>query len=719
MEIEKLLELEYADLINQIENIKNYEEKIKTLLNDKIIEKLKLYIFDLFTSESMYRQKIFLNNPNFYKAVSPSILYTYINSINPNDIHNYLIIDNLIEHIKQAGNITTLLEKIEDKNKLKKLIMKENIFKILKEENNYKPLLLFTEDKEIIEYIKDKNIKATIKELYENKNYDILDNDEIKYILIKEKSDKMFELLNTKKAEIIIKENPQILYEIFKNNNDKGKLLKNQIFQKYITTEILDKIIPLIEHNISCIKIILEESKLLKKRIEFSLLLIIIKNISELLEYLENNSTDYIINYELLENAIYIAQTYNSKSHLYFLLSKNIVKNINVIELFSKIKIEKKELDKIIEKVKLGPYKKMLIYNTLKYQTNDMKEIENQIKEDLYNYKTNEIIEELKEELKDESILSDIDIEPILEFLYKNPTFKITKAYFEIILSRLFRKITISSYPNIKLKIKNIYDEGIQKNNEIIINARNIKDTLNKNIEIFSVFFHELIHEKQEKTIYNTYDYEILKQLKDELLRSKIDTYYDENYYNISTEVEAFIKGKIMSINYFYKKCKQIPDIEKRKKEIKEYCKYDKITDRKNNENIYSLEYLFDKIYPKEEIKKAIEIYPILLFEYNEDGTKKSLQELIILYSLAKYNLMNEKTNKNIQIYVFYKRLLDDIMLKNQKIVNEEEIIEYNEELRTISYYYSKESMYYEIYNKKLYEMKSYTPKLSILIKKR
>ena len=28
------------------------------------------------------------------------------------------------------------------------------------------------------------------------------------------------------------------------------------------------------------------------------------------------------------------------------------------------------------------------------------------------------------------------------------------------------------------------------------------KDTLNKNIEIFSVFFHELIHEKQEKTMY-------------------------------------------------------------------------------------------------------------------------------------------------------------------------------------------------------------------------
>ena len=182
MEIEKL---EYTDLINQIENIKNYEEKIKILLNDKIIEKLTVYIFELFKSESIYRQKIFLNNPNFYKAISPSLLYTYINGINSNNLYNYLIIDNLINHIKQAGNITTLLEKIEDKNKLKKLIMKENIFKILEEENNYKPLLLFTEDKEIIEYIKNKNIKVIIKEVYENNNYDNLNEDEIKYILLK------------------------------------------------------------------------------------------------------------------------------------------------------------------------------------------------------------------------------------------------------------------------------------------------------------------------------------------------------------------------------------------------------------------------------------------------------------------------------------------------------------------------------------------------------
>lgn len=714
MEIEKL---EYTDLINQIENIKNYEEKIKMLLNDKIIEKLTVYIFELFKSESIYRQKMFLNNQNFYKTVSPSLLYTYINGVNSNNLYNYLIIDNLINHIKQAGNITTLLEKIEDKNKLKKLIMKENIFKILEEENNYKPLLLFTEDKEIIEYIKNKKIKVNIKELYENNNYDNLNETEIKYILLKEKTDKIFKLLDIKKTKIILKGNPEILYEIFKNNIEKEKILKNQIFQNYITTEILDKIIPLIEHNISCIKIILEQPILLEQLDEYSLSTLLAFNSVELLEYLNNTNITEKISYKALENTIYMAQTYNIKSYLYFLLSKNIVKNINVIELFSKIKIEKKELDQIIEKVKLNKYKKILIYNTLKYKTNNIKEIENQIEEDINNYRSNEIIEELKEELKDESILSDIDIEPILEFLYKNPTFKITKAYFEIILSRLFRKITISSYPNIKLKIKNIYDEGIQKNNEIIINSQNIKDTLNKNIEIFSVFFHELIHAKQEKTIYNTYDYETFKQVKDELLRSIIDTYYDENYYNISTEVEAFIKGEIMSINYFYKKCKQIPDMEKRKKEIKEYCTNNKITDRKNDENIYSLEYLFDKIYTKEEIKKVIDIYPILLFEYNSDGTKKSLQELILLYSKAKYNLINKKTNKNIQIYVFYKRLLDDIMLKNQKIINEEEIIKYNEELKTIPYH-SKETIYYKIYNEKLSEMKSYIPKTAILKKR-
>ena len=68
------------ELIEKIENIKNYQEKIDFLLSDEVVESLKdsKYIFNLFRSESEYRKKLFLSNLNFYKAVSPIELYLYI-----------------------------------------------------------------------------------------------------------------------------------------------------------------------------------------------------------------------------------------------------------------------------------------------------------------------------------------------------------------------------------------------------------------------------------------------------------------------------------------------------------------------------------------------------------------------------------------------------------------------------------------------------------------
>ena len=112
------------ELIEKIENIKNYQEKIYFLLSDEVVESLKdsKYIFNLFRSESEYRKKLFLSNLNFYKAVSPIELYLYIELQTDISKYEYLCNENVVNYIAQFDNIGTIIEKMENIKLIKKLI---------------------------------------------------------------------------------------------------------------------------------------------------------------------------------------------------------------------------------------------------------------------------------------------------------------------------------------------------------------------------------------------------------------------------------------------------------------------------------------------------------------------------------------------------------------------------------------------------------------------
>ena len=80
---------------------------------------------------------------------------------------------------------------------------------------------------------------------------------------------------------------------------------------------------------------------------------------------------------------------------------------------------------------------------------------------------------------------------------------------------------------------------------------------------------------------------------------------------------------------------------------------------------------LFDEIVDKNKIKDFANSYPILLLEYNDDGSKKTLEQIIMLYSKAKEAYLNNKTPHTLKVYIFYMKLIKDLVLENQVKVNE------------------------------------------------
>ena len=692
------------ELIRKIENIENYQEKIDLLLSDDVIEKLKesKYIFNFFKSESEFRKKIFLNNPNFYKAIYPDELYQYISLQIDINKYEYLCNEDVVNHIAKFDNISSIIEKMENIKLVKKLILKNHIFKFIEQEYNYTILLLFVNDNDVREYLNKKNLPDNIKKFYENKNINNLLPDEILY-LIKHISDKsIIFCLNNGKVIEIIKKNPQILYKIYQNNLDKCELLSNPYFTNLLTKDLLDQII-YTNFDSKIAKEILYNPNIVELIDGNSLLLMMKNNLNILMDELEREVISNKIDENTIETLIKLIDDENVYTYLFVILSKNIVKRINVIDFFSRINvnISKQELKYIFDLVSLDKYKRMVIYDVIDKKPFSLKE-QNQMINCLENFEVNDMIINLKEEIKEGSICSNINIDKIFDFLHKNPDYEITNEYFEIVLYRLFEKIKNEECSSIKLKMVPLNNnEGEANMFNILLNSNMIGNSLNRNLFAFSVFFHELTHIKQYNGFNKlNYRYETLKQVKEEILRTELANYYDDCYNLLSLETEAYVRGMIEAIKYFYENTKQIPDKEYFTGQLKKMSSFLYVTDRILNGKVYSLEMLFDEVVNSDKINDLINIYPILLLEYNDDGSKKSLSQVIMLYSKAKVAYLNNKTSHTLNVYVFYMKLIKDLVLDNQISVDESLM---NSCFREIADLRENDN---QIYNEKVRELK-------------
>lgn len=165
--------------------------------------------------------------------------------------------------------------------------------------------------------------------------------------------------------------------------------------------------------------------------------------------------------------------------------------------------------------------------------------------------------------------------------------------------------------------------------------------------DIINTIFHEVRHAVQyndinNHTLKNISEYDMIKE---QLIRKADFIFYDINYDSITAEIDARVEGRKKMYQYLQSlgiSIEQIleGDTEYNKKAKMAYEEYvHEETDRLENSNkefkvnfsdVKSLDSIFDELITKH--PKLIQENPILKYEYNEDGTRKSRIEMLQEY---------------------------------------------------------------------------------------
>lgn len=165
--------------------------------------------------------------------------------------------------------------------------------------------------------------------------------------------------------------------------------------------------------------------------------------------------------------------------------------------------------------------------------------------------------------------------------------------------------------------------------------------------DIINTIFHEVRHAVQyndinNNTLKNISEYDMIKE---QLIRKADFIFYDINYDSITAEIDARVEGRKKMYQYLQSlgiSIEQIleGDTEYNKKAKMAYEEYvHEETDRLENSNkefkvnfsdVKSLDSIFDELITKH--PKLIQENPILKYEYNEDGTRKSRIEMLQEY---------------------------------------------------------------------------------------
>lgn len=719
------------NLIKEIEEISNFPKKIDLLLKDESIEVLKGtdYIYELYNNSNSSRKSVFHTHPNFYKALTPGDLYSCLqNETNTKLILELLNAPNILETITKTNLIINILETTNKEN-LKELLLNDKVFYALNYENCTKFYLLFIEDEEIRNFILNQSINKKLKEKFINNDLinEKLTDEELFYLLLNGNYELIVKLLRkTTTYQMLIKDN-MLIIDLFNNYDEKLRLilLKNQIYSHLIFNKF-DEI-----YNTLSVKetnLIFENKELLKKLDGETINYFLAKYPKKLKQYLENEELTNLIEQKCIKYQIKAITLYkpNIKKNLiiHYFFSKNIIKRLSSDDLAYAINsLSENEKIEVIKEIfkfnKISIYKIALVINKL-ILNNDQKQIifyelynknlqeviieaDKKVTKYLKNFCSNDLLEELKEDIKDNILGKEINILKIYDELKSCPYMILSKNYFEIF---------ITLFANQKLKEKHIDVEvvteiltkkncGLYRQNKVLVNSLYIKETLFENIETFKTITHEFTHYIQEDNYQRLiYDYDTLKQVKDEILKDRVRNYYKiyRNYFVSNYECEAFLE----EIKIKYKLLKEFNCLEE--KDVKKLVQLTKKTVNLKNQTdrigkkfkTYSLNYYFDKAVKPIEIPMFLKEYPILSLEYNSDGSKKTLIDLIESFVEAKRNLLKEKNESNVQRFVFYKKILDDKMYKNQRHISKEEYLLLLKEIKVLIYYKSNDLIFNE-----------------------
>lgn len=138
-------------------------------------------------------------------------------------------------------------------------------------------------------------------------------------------------------------------------------------------------------------------------------------------------------------------------------------------------------------------------------------------------------------------------------------------------------------------------------------------------IGMIDTVFHELRHMRQYLMARTgVSSYMSLIYAKEDFIINKYHKIYKNNHDSMKFEEDAMIDA--------IKNWKDVYDAERRKQNL--YSSMHKICITKKQRDDFAFD-MFDKLMKKKENRYILEIYPVLQKEYNEDGTKKSLNQVV------------------------------------------------------------------------------------------
>ena len=271
------------------------------------------------------------------------------------------------------------------------------------------------------------------------------------------------------------------------------------------------------------------------------------------------------------------------------------------------------------------------------------------IDEDVSNFLLNDL-------LNNSNNYSDEEIKNIIKSFCYN---LVSKYYHDFDIEVLLSKEIDS-----KSTLNNV--EGLVLNKTIYLEESVLLDIKNSNIEILRIIFHEIQHIKQRHLLEtNNISYKAFLLIMEQIIIMEMPSkYYSDNYLYFFEEVDARLESEFQLYDFLDSNNQEllsdnideilenISDCEKQAENM-----FRKVSDKKVNK-----EELFDKIIQKN--TEYIELYPLLNFYYNSDGSKIPISSIIkrrnsvasnssdeIIYdrvkTLDKHIILNRSGSKN------------------------------------------------------------------------
>ena len=215
------------------------------------------------------------------------------------------------------------------------------------------------------------------------------------------------------------------------------------------------------------------------------------------------------------------------------------------------------------------------------------------------------------------------------------------------------------------------YESTEERPEEILLSTDSLSDNLFDNLFVFNTFYHELEHLNQDrKKLLDEPDYQTLKQVLDNLLRSKITTYYNAygegNYERTSFEsgarCKAYIKTYELLKKYNPKQAKVWYQGTKNHF-VNDYQDYKTVNrfDKKEEVSLFECFEKYFSVYDRMDLRRT---YPVLCYLYDEKGVRFSKEKILKKIEQLKIDSTEEKKKE----LLFYKKYCKDLK-KDEKII--------------------------------------------------